>query len=370
MKKHANLILIFFVTIIGFVSGVWGALVVEDLYPVESIYYNKLLEEQNKTDKNVVIFREGNKVLGDISPQIIQRSVVGIAKAKDVSADILDNYYLPQDIISHGFVLTDDGWIITLVANLEKEINSELVVLNEGKVYSFKEKIVDPSTGVLFLKIDTGSEKLIPIKIGSSENVKVLNDFVSVDLFGNTFKHSIASVNNFNNLIQSSESLSRRLIASGSGDIGAPIINSNAEVVGIIESEDEGVIKIIPINYFKSKISQVLKDKKLDRSYLGLNYIDLSEFSRNGEPIAGITQDRGALVFSSQIINAVASGSPAQKAKIKYKDIIVSVEGESLGVNKNLSEIIQEYKIGSEVELEVLRDGNILKLNVILDTIK
>ncbi len=371
MKLFQRLTIIFLAAIIGFVAGIWGALTVENLYPTELICCNGSQDKEDvDQDGGVLIFKDTEKVLKDVSIDTVKKSIIGIAKAKEASANILDNYYLPQDIIAYGFVLTDDGWIVTVADNLEKEINSDLVILSEGRVLSFKEKVIDPSTGALFLKAETDGNVLVPIKIGESDRMNILDELISVDFFGNTFKHTLVSVDSFDNLVQSSEVLGRRFVVSGDGVSGAPLINPSAEVVGIADKVDGGIVKMIPISYFKNKINQVFKDREIERAYLGVNYIDLSEFPQGSQFLDGVTQKRGAFIFSSQITDAVLRGSPAQAAGIKYKDIIVSVEGEELGVNKNLSEIIQEYKIGSEVKLEILRGGNKLDLNVKLTNIK
>jgi S1-C subfamily serine protease len=371
MKLFQRLTIIFLTAIIGFIAGVWGALMVENLYPTELICCNGSVDESNNDQAGgVLIFRDDKKILKDVSVGTIEKSIIGIARAKKESTNILDNYYLPQDIIAYGFVLTDDGWIVTVADNLEKEISSDLVILSEGRVLSFKDKVLDPSTGVLFLKVETDGSVLNPIKIGESDRVEILDELVSVDLFGNTSKHTLVSVDSFDNLVQSSEVLGRRFVVSGESVSGVPLINSSAEVVGIADRGDEGVIKMIPISYFKNKIAQVLKDGNIERTLLGINYIDLAEFSQSGQFLDGVSQKRGAFVFSPQITDAVLSGSPAQKSGLKYKDIIISIEDEELGVNKNISEIIQEYKSGSEVNLEVLRGGNKLNLNVKLTNIK
>ena len=371
MKLFQRLIIIFLTAIIGFIAGVWGALTVENLYPTELICCNgSEIKNNSAQDEGVLIFKDDKKALKDVATETIRKSIVGIARVKKTSTNILDNYYLPQDIIAHGFVLTDDGWIVTVADNLEKEISSELVVLSEGRVLSFKNKVLDPSTGALFLKVETDGNVLSPIKIGESDKLEILDELISIDLFGNTLKHTLVSLDSFDNLVQSSEVLGRRFMVSGEGVSGASLINSNAEVVGIVDKVDGDIAKMIPISYFKDKISQVLKDGSIERVSLGVNYIDLSEFPQGGQFLDGISQKRGAFIFSPQITDAVLSGSPAQIAGIKYKDVIVAVEGEELGINKNLSEIIQEYKSGSQVSLEVLRAGNKLKLDVKLTSIK
>lgn len=371
MEKYKGLITVIFASIVGFISGVWGAFVVEEFYLGGPLCCGREITTNNLSENaDVLIFKDSGKELGDISVDSVKKSVIGIAKAKKPSSVIADSYYLPQDIIAYGFVLTDDGWVVTFSPDLDKEITSELVVLNGGKVFSFKDKIIDPSTGALFLKVEVDDNKLAPIKIGSSEKMKILDDLISVDLFGNTVRHSLVSLDSFDNLVQSSEVLGRKMTVSGEAESGSPLINSESEVVGIIDKLAGGTTRAIPADYFKDKISDVLKNRMIERVYFGVNYIDLSEFPQGGKILNGVSGERGALVYASQINKAVIAGSPAAKSGLLYKDIIISIEGEDLGVNKNLSEIIQEYKIGSEVAVEVLRNNERVKTKVILDKIK
>ena len=371
MEKYKGLITIIFASIVGFISGVWGAFVVEEIYLGSPLYYNREVITNNLSgDSEALIFKDSSKELEDVSIDSVKKSVIGIARAKKASSVIADSYYLPQDIIAHGFVLTDDGWVVTFSSDLDKEITSELVVLSGGKVFSFKDKILDPSTGVLFLKVEVDANKLTPIKIGSSEKMKILDDLISVDLFGNTVRHWLVSLDSFDNLVQSSEVLGRKMTVSGEAESGSPLINSESEVVGIVDNLAGGVTRAIPIDYFKDRIADVLKNKMIERVYFGVNYIDLSEFPQDGKMLNGVSGERGALVYASQINKAVIAGSPAAKSGILYKDIIISIEGEDLGINKNLSEIIQEYKIGSEVAVEVLRNNERVKTKLILDKIR
>ena len=69
---------------------------------------------------------------------------------------------------------------------------------------------------------------------------------------------------------------------------------------------------------------------------------------------------RGALVSS------VRSGSPAETAKIKAGDIVLSFNGKRIEKMKELPRIVAETEVGSKVSVEVWREGKIKKLTVIL----
>ncbi len=368
IKKYQNLFIILSAMIVGFLAGILGAIIVENHIMSASSSTN--LRFSDNANNNALIFEERQADIKNTPVDILGKSIVGIAKARGKTEKISESYYLPQDIISYGFVLTDDGWIVTLAKDLEKEISGELVVINNNNVFSFKDKIVDPSTGILFMKVETNGNRLTPLKIGDSDELSVLDDLISIDLFKNVSSHTVINHNNVDSLIQSSEVLGRRLIMDGSGYHGSVVVNSRSEVLGIIDGVNDGTTSAIPVNYFKDLVGQVLDAGTIDRVLLGVNYIDLSAFPRNGDIATGVDRNIGALVYSPQIIDAVISGSPARLSGVKYKDIIISIEGEELGIKKNLSEIIQEYKMSSEINMKIIRDGVERSIVVKLTNIK
>ncbi|MCB9262120.1 MAG: M28 family peptidase [Flavobacteriales bacterium] len=63
-------------------------------------------------------------------------------------------------------------------------------------------------------------------------------------------------------------------------------------------------------------------------------------------------------------IDAVRDGKPAERAGILAKDIIVSIAGKHIGNIKDYMTILGELSAGDEVEVEVLRNGEIKKLKV------
>ncbi len=66
------------------------------------------------------------------------------------------------------------------------------------------------------------------------------------------------------------------------------------------------------------------------------------------------------------LVVEVTEDSPADRAGLRMGDLIVSVEGESLRDEVSLSDLIQQYEPGDEVELLVLRDGRERTITVTL----
>ena len=79
----------------------------------------------------------------------------------------------------------------------------------------------------------------------------------------------------------------------------------------------------------------------------------------------------GAYLYASGgNYSSIVSGSPAEKAGLKNKDIITAVNGVKIGAAGSLSTLIGEYKPGDVIQLTVLRDGKEMGVNVNLEAYK
>lgn len=296
-------------------------------------------------------------------------SVASIYRKKQPSLQFSESLYLDKDRAGYGFVLTADGWIITNKSVLDaiNVKNSQAARLTsavfvKGKLYDISSVVFDSWTDAVFVKID--ADNLPVTSLGDSNSLK-LGDLV----FGGTNKNNfwfnyVSGIAAYPDsaskadITISSEKFGKRIKAQDklpANFNGGFIANSNGEIVGMVLVESKGV-SILPINYFKNIIFDVLKNKKITRPYLGLGFIDLTVAIGSSLPNSGI----GAFVRS------VSAGSPAAKAGILPGDTIIGVDDENFKDNRNLSEIISEYKPGEEVEIKILRDKKEINAKVLL----
>jgi len=289
-------------------------------------------------------------------------SVAGIYKKKPATVQFADSLYLDKERLGYGFILTSDGWIISNKTALGSQpAKQSLAILIKNKPYEVKSILYDTWTDAVFLKVD--AEKLPVAALGDSGNLK-LGDLVFGGTARNNFWFSYVSGSGFypesaskSDLAISSEKFGKRIKLQDKLSTnlnGGMVANNSGEVVGIIVSEPKGIY-ILPINYFKNIISDVLKNKKIVRPYLGAGYIDLS-FTAG----ADLPNPNGAFLRS------VSAESPAQKAGLVAGDIIIAVDDESLSAEQNLSEIISEYSPGEEINFKILREGKEMDIRVAL----
>ena len=134
------------------------------------------------------------------------------------------------------------------------------------------------------------------------------------------------------------------------------------EVVGItnaktVETGVEGVGYAISINEAIPIVQGLIANGYIVRPYLG---VDSETMNASYAFWYRLQVSEGALV------TAVGSGSPAEKAGLQVKDIIVKFNGQNITTSAQLIKAIQQIKIGSEVEIVYWRDSNQLTTKVTL----
>ncbi len=144
------------------------------------------------------------------------------------------------------------------------------------------------------------------------------------------------------------------------GNSGGPLLNINGEVVGINTmivsgtGNFEGIGFALPINLAVNSYNQIVKNGKVSRGAIGIN------FAR--EENASLLKAYGA--SSGVFVQSVNPNGPAGKAGIQASDIVVGVNGHEIKEGEELVNVISAAQPGSSVDLKVLRDGKTMTVAV------
>jgi serine protease Do len=257
-----------------------------------------------------------------------------------------------QRSLGSGFIIDKEGYIVTNNHVIE-DADMIKVKLKNGKEFDAEIVGRDPNTDIALIKIKSKNH-LSVLKLGDSDALKVGQWVVAIGSpFGleHTVTAGIVSAKGriigsgpYDDFIQTDASINP-------GNSGGPLINMKGEVIGIntaIIASGQGLGFAIPINSAKRIVDQLKSSGEVTRGWLGVVIQDLS---KELSEYYGIKEGKGVFVAE------VFPGDPADKAGIKPKDIILSVNGKKVENTRELSKSIADTSVGDTVKIKVLRNG-------------
>lgn len=341
----------------------------------------------SKADQQVV--RNESQLISDIAT-VVGSSVVSI----DVTSAAQQTDFfgrsraIEQQSAGTGIILSEDGYIVTNRHVIDEAATDVSVTLSDGTQLDEVEVVgrtADSDTlDIAFLKIkDTKGKKLSAAKLGDSSKVQVGDKVVAIGNALGQFQNTVTSgiISGYGRNLEASDgegseseslqNLFQTDTAINEGNSGGPLVNINGEVIGIntaiASGGAENIGFAIPLNDVQGLIKSVLKSGKLERPYLGVRYVTLTDqyaYEFN------LDIKRGAYLAPNQASSAVIAGSPADKAGLKEKDIITKVDGTAIDERNSLVSLVSRKAVGEQVELTVIRDGKEQKIKVTLEQFK
>lgn len=277
-----------------------------------------------------------------------------------------------------GFIITDDGMVVTNKHVVSDAAADYIAITSDGKEHPVKVLAMDPVNDFAVVKIEGGNYP--KLSLGDSETLKIGQTVVaignSLGEFTNTVSKGIISGLRRNVTAGTGFGLTEQLhniiqtdAAINPGNSGGPLLNIDGEVIGINVAMARGAQNIgfaIPSNQIKKTIDQVQKTGKISLPYLGVRYIPIDGSLQKENNLAF---DYGALVLRGEKMTdlAVIPGSPADKAGIVENDIILEINGTKIDADNNLADIIARYNAGDSVILKIWHKGDTKDLRVKLD---
>ncbi len=282
-----------------------------------------------------------------------------------------ENIYFEDDILGYGVVFTSDGWLITSGDVMQGIRNFDVRVGIGRKLYEIERSLIDELTGAEFVKVNAENLSVVQLAdedyIASGDRMVVIwsENYEAVNLINKEYNPLSET-----NYLESSEVVSSRLLLTAGDAEGGVIVNYSGEVVGMVwEESKEGTIGL-GLELLRPLMKSLLKEGDFVRPYLGVNYINLGRVQGLDEEI---TQGRrqGALIWSGPDDEpmAVLGGSPAEEAEIGKGDVIISVNGQILNSHGTLSRMLLDFNPGDRLNLEILRAGETMSINLTLSAL-
>ena len=360
MKKISNAFIVIILAIIfGFGSGILGFLIIGSNQSLMT-FWGRLNISGDNSSNQIIIDRPRNVVVQeDIQLKQIQNdllpALVNIySSSSKKSGSILDEINAKNNYAGQGFVLTANGWIVTVKSAIANPKGKYSAVGYENKQYALENFIEDANYKVEFVK--TQANNLPVARLGAINDLEIGQTIV---LISQRYNFSLGHIKRIGydfgspqDSVLSSDLIQREIILDTPLDAsasGAVVANLKGEIIGLVNAG-----KVIPIADFKSAIDQVLNGKKITYPALQMQYVDLAQAE-------GLTEigDKGAYVI------AATKDSPVFNI-LKEGDIIKKVNDTELNAFVGLAEAISAYKSGDKVELLISRKGQDQSVEVVL----
>lgn len=293
-----------------------------------------------------------------------------------------------------GVFLTDDGYILTNahVVTLDGSTASVKIEVktSDGHIYSGKVIGTDPINDLAVIKV-SAPITFKPVTFADSNLINVGDRVLAIGAplgLANTVTEGIVSALNRTIAVASSAvpensesgsgglqlfsgtgaSVNLRVIqtdaAINPGNSGGALVDETGKLIGInvaiasagsaSQSGNIGVGFAIPSEVAKRIAKEIMTTGKASHALLGAGVVD----STNSADNSGFSV--GALV------KELTAGGAAEKYGVKVGDIVVKFNGQAITTAGELTAAVRQEPAGAKAQIEVLRDGKPVSLNVVL----
>jgi putative serine protease PepD len=265
-----------------------------------------------------------------------------------------------------GFVIDQAG---TIVTNSHVARSSKTVTVRFGTdTDSIKGNVLgtDPSSDIAVVGIDSAEmpASVTPLALADSSTVRVGDVAIAI---GNPFGldrtategivsavgREIQAPNGF-----SIESAIQTDAPINPGNSGGPLLNDSGQVMGVNSqirtagtSGNVGIGFAVPSNTVRKVVPILTRGDTVDRAYLGVETSPASPASNSGAVVRGVVPN-----------------GPAERAGLREGDVVIGVDGLTVGDPTDIAAAIASKKPGEEVEVKIQRSGSTATLRATLGT--
>ncbi len=304
----------------------------------------------------------GYGLLGAQTPSVLDQAArevnTVVDRALPAVVTIESLYGGNRSVRSSGFIVDPAGWVVCSFEGIQGA-RAVRVLLSDGRISPAQLVGADAITGIALLRL-TELGDLPSLRWGDANRVPVgatvilignrggLPGSVTVGTLGGKDRVGIRPQNQRVILLLQFNG------AVGSGEPGAPLLDTRGQVIGVIigalssvEGMPAGGVAVtgfaVPSSIAQRVVSDLRTKGRAEHAWLGADYQGLS---------------------GSVIVRRVAPNSPAQQAGLMPGDLITGFNGQPIRSASDLTRALYMARPNQQVELLIQREGQPLKLTV------
>ncbi len=260
-----------------------------------------------------------------------------------------------------GFILTDDGFIVTNEHVIRKASFIRVRLADRTRLPA---KIIgiDRRTDLALLKVEAG-RRLPAVTLGDSDALKVGEWVLAI---GNPFglghtvtagivsaKGRVIGAGPYDDFIQTDASINP-------GNSGGPLFNLKGEVIGVntaIRRGSQGIGFAIPLKLVKRVVEDLKVHRRVVRAFLGVRVQAVS---------VAVARTFGLKKAEGALVSEVVDRSPAQEGGLRRGDVILAFGEKPVRETHDLPRMVADARVGQKVRIRIFRKRAEVTLSVVL----
>ena len=356
------MIITFLVLIFWWLYGMYAKIEVSDSMQGDSEY------TAEKTGITVTEVKENSKTISDTIEES-NKAVVGISKIKNMGTSIFTDGSSSSLGIGTGFIVSEDGYIVTNEHVSGEKLSNCYVTLENGKSFTGNVVWSDSNLDISIVKINM--KNLDYISLGNSNESRIGETVYAIgNPVGYEFQRTVTSgiISAVDRTVKFTENNQEIYMADliqtdatiNPGNSGGPLIKPDGTVIAVNSvkiTSAEGIGFAVPINVIKPVVQKFIENGSFEEATIGIFAYD-----KNVIPYLnnGIKFENGIYV------EEVTKNSSAENSDIKKGDIITKIDGKEINKMNELKEYIYTKNPGDEINLTILRNKNTIETKVTL----
>ena len=261
--------------------------------------------------------------------------------------------------LGSGFVWDSQGNIVTN-NHMVDGATSITVTFYDGTIAQASLVGADPDSDLAVIKVNTNDVQLHPVTMGDSTQLKVGQLVIAIgNPFGLQGTMTVGFVSGLGRLLPANENavgptysipdIIQTDAAINPGNSGGILLDDTGKVIGVPQSIatttgiSAGVGFAIPSAIVQQVVPALIQTGHYDHPYLGVSVVSLNPDLTSAMNLP--TNQRGALV------EAVAAGSPAEKAGLQASQEQVTINGQQVLVGGDVITAYNEQLVKSSGDL-------------------
>jgi S1-C subfamily serine protease len=302
-----------------------------------------------------------------------------------VRSSLFSNSEVPEGTGS-GFLWDENGHIVT---NYHVVRNADAANVTLADQTTYKAYFVGgaPEKDIAVLYIEAPKSKLRPILVGSSHDLQVGQLTYAIgNPFGLDQTLTTGVVSALNREIESVvkgkpiRGVIQTDAAINPGNSGGPLLDSSGRLIGMNTAiyspsgSSAGIGFAIPVDSVNETVTDLIRkghvvpSQKTSKPGLGVQVASDALAQQIGSP-RGATITR-VLPGSAAARAGLLAAARDQDGNVVLGDVIVAIDGKPIVKVDDLFKLLKEHKVGDEVTLDMIRDGQKIQKQVTLGKVE